>query len=241
MNALVQASEIYNLISRVSEQIGTRKQARHLRNVALETVSSGDGFTKLAFDTRRIDQETEYNPRRGLQNYSRSEAFISEGLAQRVKNFSKLRNVLNELKQTYGKEHEWQDSNARVLLTSIDNGLRTGINDEDFATNQPGVGSFDYLDELLNVRYRLSHDDLNRLGAADLKKAILSKDEELIHKDVKQALEITKTDVARQGYDALMEKLFSVSAPTDGQPVVERSITITIRDSFPDKLNKQGA
>lgn len=234
--SVLQASEIYNLISRGSEQLGYRKQARQLRKVAMESVFSEHGFTKLAFDTRRIDQETEYNPRRGLQNYNRSEAFISEGTAQRVKNFAKLRNVLNGMKQVYGKEHEWQDSNARVLLAAVDSGLRTGINDGDFATNQPGLGSFDYLDELINVRYRLSHDDLTRLGEADLKKIIMSKDEELLHKDVQQALEITKTDVARQGYDALMDKLFDGCHASADQPDVERTITITIRDKF----NKQG-
>jgi hypothetical protein len=234
--SVLQASEIYNLISRGSAQVGSRKQARELRQAALETISSGQGFTKVAFDTRRIDQETEYNPRRGLQNYSRSEAFISEGLAQRVKNFAKLRNVLNGLKQVYGKEHEWQDSNARVLLTAIDKGLRTGIDDEDFAVNQPGVGSFDYLEELLNVRYRLGYDELTRLGETDLKNVILSKDEDLTRKDVRQALEITKTDVAKQGYDALMEKLFDGCRASADQPDVERTVTITIRDRF----HKQG-
>src|SRR5271167_2392421 len=122
---LLEVTELYNLISRGSQNLGARKQSRLLRKVALASAVSGKGFTKMAFDTRRIDQETEYNPRRGLQNYNRSEAFMSEGLGQRIKNFSKLRNVLNGLKQGYGKEHEWQDSNARVLLTAINNGLRT--------------------------------------------------------------------------------------------------------------------
>lgn len=204
-----------------------------LRKTALDSVSSGNGFTKLAFDTRRIDQETEYNPRRGLQNYNRSEAFLSEGLAQRVKNFAKLRNVLNGLKMVYGKEHEWQDSNARVLLTAVDKGLRTGLDDGDFAEqNQPGVGSFDYLEELLNVRYRLTHDDMTRLGETDLKKVILSKDEELTRKDVKQALEITKNDVATKGYDSLIEKLLEGCKASAENPDVERTITITIRDKF---------
>ena len=88
--SVLEATEIYSLISRGSQEMEARKQSRLLRKVALESVSSGQGFTKLAFDTRRIDQETEYNPRRGLQNYNRSEAFLSEGTAQRVKNFVKL-------------------------------------------------------------------------------------------------------------------------------------------------------
>ena len=224
--------ELYQLISRGIENVPARQEAIKLRKNGLAHIISGQGFKKIAFDTRRIDQETEYNPRRGLQNYNRSEAFISEAFGQRIKNFAKLRSVLNGLKNVYGKEHEWQDSNARVLLTAIDNGLRTNINDEDFAINQPGVGSFDYLEELLHVRYRLAHDDLTRMGDQELAKVILSKDEELIQKDVKQSLEITKRDVATQGYDTLLEKLFDGCRASVNSPDVERTITITIRDKF---------
>ena len=111
---------------------------------------------------------------------------------------------MNGLKNVHGKEHEWQDSNARILLTAVDKGLRTGIGDGDFAMqNQPGVGSFDYLEELLNVRYRLSYDDLVRMGESDLTKVILSKDAELLRsKDIQQSMEITKSDVASKGYDS---------------------------------------
>jgi len=232
MSHLLEVTELYNLISRGTQDVETRKQSRLLRKTAMESVSSGRGFTKLAFDTRRVDQETEYNPRRGLQNYNRSEQFISEGLAQRVKNFAKLRDALNELREVYGKENEWQDSNTRVLLTAVDKGLRTGIDDYDFAQNQPGVGSFDYLEELLNVRYRLTHDEMTRLAKSDLKKVILAKDEELTRKDVKQALEITKNDVATKGYDSLIEKLLEGCKASAENPDVERTITITIRDKF---------
>jgi hypothetical protein len=230
--SLLEITELYNLISRGSQNVGSRKQSRQLRKVALTTISSGQGFTKMAFDTRRIDQETEYNPRRGLQNYNRSEAFLSEALSHKVKSFAKLRKVLNELKDVYGKEHEWQDSNARVLLTTIDSGLRTIAQDENFSVNQPGTGSFDYIEELLNVRYRLTVDSLSSMGEAQLKNVIMSKDEELIRKDVKKSLEITKGDVAKQGYDTLMEKLFDGCRASAENPDIERTITITIRDRF---------
>lgn len=231
--SLLEVTELYNLISRGSQDIGTRKQSRALRKAALDSAVYGQGFNKLAFDTRRVDQETEYNPRRGLQNYNRSEQFLSEGVAQRVKNFAKLRKVLNELKSVYGKEHEWQDSNARILLTAVDKGLRTGIDDGDFGSmNQPGVGSFDYLEELMNVRYRITYDHLVTMAESDLKKVILAKDEELTRKDVKQALEITKSDVSTKGYDSLVEKLFEGCKASAENPDVERTITITIRDKF---------
>ncbi len=232
--SLFEASELYNLISRGSENVGSRKQARGLRKFALAGAISGEGFKKIAFDTRRIDQESDYNPRRGLQNYNRSEAFLSAATAVRVKNFAKLRNALVSLRNVYGKEHEWQDSNARILLTAVEKGLRTEQADGDFATqNQPGVGSFDYLEELLAMRYRLSHDDLTRMGESELSKVILTKDGELArNKDVDQALEITKGDVATKGYDSLIEKLFDGCKASADNPDVERTITITIRDRF---------
>jgi hypothetical protein len=228
--------ELYQLISDGTSEIPSRKQAMQLRKVGLEAHSSGQGFTKMAFDTRRIDQETEYNPRRGLQNYSRSEAFLSEALGTKIKNFAKLRNVLEDLKKKFGKEHEWQDSNARVLLSTLDKGLRTIEKDGDFSEGQPAQGSLDYIEELLHVRYRLTFDDLVRMGSNDLKKVILSKDEELIRKDVNKALEITKADVGSQTYDTLMEKLFGGVRATQENPEVERTVTITIKDKFvPEK------
>ena len=38
-------------------------------------------IAKLAFDTRRINQETTYIPRRNLQNYHRSAEFIDDEMA----------------------------------------------------------------------------------------------------------------------------------------------------------------
>lgn len=225
-------SELYQLISSGKSDIPARKQGILLRKAGLESYISGQGFTKIAFDTRRIDQETEYNPRRGLQNYSRSQEFITEAFGNKLKSLAKLRNVLEDLRKQYGKEHEWQDSNARVLLSTLNNGLRIGIEDGDFSVAQPAQGSLDYIEELLHVRYRLTGDDLVRLGENDLKRVILSKDEELTRKDVNKALEISKGDVANQSYDTLMDKLFSGCRATADNPDVERTITITIRDRF---------
>jgi hypothetical protein len=70
------------------------------------------------------------------------------------------------------------------------------------------------------------------MGEAQLKNVIMSKDEELIRKDVKKSLEITKGDVAKQGYDTLMEKLFDGCRASAENPDIERTITITIRDRF---------
>lgn len=225
-------SEMYQLISDGTTSLPSRKQAILLRKAGLESYTSGEGFTKVAFDTRRIDQETEYNPRRGLQNYNRSEAFLSEAMGQKLISLAKLRGVLEDMREEFGREHEWQDSNARVLLATLNNGLRVGFNDGDFTAAQPAQGSLDYIEELLHVRYRLGFDDLVRLGEKDLKRVILSKDEELTRKNVKQSLEISKGDIAKQSYDTLMDKLFSGARASAENPDVERTITITIRDRF---------
>jgi hypothetical protein len=229
---LEEVAELYNMISRGSVDITSRKESMKLRKVAFDTTVSGVGFTKVAFDTRRIDQESDYNPRRGLQNYSRSEAFISEANAQKLKNFAKLRKVLNDLKEVYGREPEWQDSNARVLLNILNAGLRTDIQDGDYTESQPSLGSLNYLEELMHVRYRLGFDDMTRMTETDLRKALLARDEELVHKDVNKALEITKQDVSKNGYDTLLEKLFDGCRASADNPDVERTITITIRDKF---------
>lgn len=230
-------AELYQLVFDGVQNIPSRKQAMLLRKAGFESCTSGDGFKKLAFDTRRIDQETEYNPRRGLQNYSRSEAFITEAVSAKLASFAKLRSVLESLRMEFGKEHEWQDSNARVLLSTLDKGLRTGINDGDYATSQPAQGSLDYIEELLHVRYRLGFDQLNKMGESDLRRVILSKDEDLIQRDSNKAhAVITKSDVATQTYDTLMDKLFGGVRATAENPEVERTVTITIKDKFvPEK------
>lgn len=223
--------EIYDLISGGIADIPTRKKLFSVRKKAFNNAIKS-GLIKNAFDTRRINQETEYNPRRGLQNYNRSEKFITEALSEKIRNFSKLKNVLADLKEEFGKEHEWQDSNARVLLSTLNKGLRSEQNDGDFSENQPSMASLDYIEELLHVRYRLSLDNLSKLGSTDLRKIILSKDENLINQDSNKTVHITKNDIATKTYDNLLEKLFGDIRATKENPEVERSITITIKDKF---------
>ncbi len=224
--------DIYALISRGTENLVSRKKCIQLRKAS---ASNDNGFTKLAFDTRRIDQETEYNPRRGLQNYNRSEAFLSESLSNKLHSLSNLRSMLVDLKTAYGKEPEWQDSNARVLLSTLDKGLRVDQKDGDFSENQPAMGSLNYIEDLLHVRYRLTMDDLSKMAAKDIKRVILSKDEYLTKKDSDLPVEIKKSDIGRENYDALMDKLFGGVKATKDNPEVERTITITIKDRLIDK------
>jgi len=224
--------EIFLLISQGTNNLASQKNSILLRKSALNEYLTG--FKKVAFDTRRIDQETEYNPRRGLQNYNRSEAFISDITEDKIKNLAKLRNTLEDLKEIYGKEHEWQDSNARILLSTLDNGLRIKQGDGDFSSSQPSMSSLNYIEQLLYMRYRLTFDDIKKTAQEDLKKVILAKDEELTKKDMKHSLVITKSDVANQSYDSLIEKLFGGIKASENAKNVERTVTITIKDSILD-------
>lgn len=229
---LYQISEMFELIAEGTQSVSDRRQTIKIRKNALNSITYQSGFTKNAFDTRRINQETDIIPRRGLQNYNRSEAFLSEAMGEKLKNFSRLKKILSSLKSVYGKEPEWQDSNARILLSTLEKGLRSDYQDGDYTEAQPGTGSLDYIEELLHVRYRLGFDDLCKMADQDLKKAILAKDENLIRQDVNRSLEITKSDVANQSYDLLLDKLIGNVRASADNPDVERIITITIRDKW---------
>lgn len=220
-------AEIYCDIAEATKST-FNKEGSELR---LSGLRAHSGLVKLAFDSRRIDQETEFNPRRGLQFYNRSDAFISQAVAQRIDTFKHLKSILEDFKSKFGRKPEWQDSYLRVLLNFLDRGLRTVQQDGDYTDNQPGVGSFDYIEEMLYVRYRLTVDQLSTMSDEDIKKALLSKDEELF-KDVNSAVEITRSDVGTQPYDTLLEKLFGGIKATKENPEVERTITITIKDSL---------
>ena len=217
----------FEIVYKIAENIAARRQAIELRKAY-----TNKPMIKVAFDTRRINQETEFNPRRGLQNYHRSESFITESTSNKLKVFKKLQSVLMKMKLEFEKSPEWQDSYARVLLNSLDRGLRTIQQDEDYSDTQPGVGSFDYLEELLYVRYRLSIELLEGMKDDEIRNTILGKDSNLTRPDVVE----DKKEVQQQvPYDILLEKLFGGIKATKDNPEVERSVTITIKDSFKEK------
>lgn len=223
-------TEIYYLISTGIQGVASRKDTAKLRKETMKSIAS-TGIVKLAFDTRRINQETDYIPRRGLQNYHRSEAFLSEATSNKIQNFVKIKMGLENLKEKFGKQPEWQDSYARVLLSTIDRAVRTDQKDGDYAETQPGVGSLDYLEELLFTRYRLDMNSIASKSEDELNKIILAKDESLTRKDINHA-EISKKDVATKSYDNLLDKLFDGVKATKENPEVERTVTITIKDKF---------
>jgi hypothetical protein len=251
--------ELYQLISKGTENMPSRKQSIQIRKDALDDCISGEGFTKLAFDTRRIDQETEYNPRRGLQAYHRSENFVSADMVIKIQALLKLRRGVQALQDKYGAQPEWQDSYSRVLLSSLDKGLRINEQDGDFTSDQPGMGSFSYLEQLLHARYRLSMENIDTMSEIELQKVILARDEELMNAGLNRDLDVNKRDVGEKTYADLMEKAFKqigsvkTSAPpkqdnsmeklfggdnlmeklfgaeNQESPEIERTVTITIK------------
>jgi hypothetical protein len=213
---LLEVFDLYNLISKGTENVPYRKRSRLLRKIALSSISTDKGFNKLAFDTRRIDQETDYIPRRGLQNYHRSEKFIPDAMVIKIKSFSKLAKLLDRLKLEYGREPEWQDSYTRVLGSAVNKGLRTDQQDGDFSDMRPSMASLDYLEQLMYVRYRLTPENMISMSNDNLRKTILSKDELLVSQgisnmksELKTTSEITPSDVSKYSYDAMVEKMMS--------------------------------
>lgn len=223
--------DLYALISKGTKNVSYRNEAIKMRKIAFDSFNK-NGFTKIAFDTRRIDQGLQIIPRRGLQNYSRSEQFITEAINDKINDLIKLKDVLIKLKEKYGQQHDWHDSYARVLLSTIENAIRSNYKDGDITESQPAVGSLDYVEELLYVRYRLSFDDLKNMNESELERIILAKDEDLIRSGANRNTEISKTDVANKNYDTLLEKLFGGVKATKENPEVERTVTITIKDKF---------
>lgn len=262
-------TEIYDLVSSGMEQVHSRQQSSSLRKKLLTSIASNNSeMIKVAFDTRRVNQETDYIPRRGLQNYHRSEKFISDTMMEKIQAFSRLATVLNKLKNEYGKEPEWQDSYTRVLSAAIDKGLRKYQSDSDYSEMQPSVGSLDYLQELMYVRYRITPDDLLVMSEQKLCQALLDKDEALLRKGAPYI--ISPSNINKYTYDQMLDTVISkaqenespreifepshVSQPishtednlvklfdvkaTKDTPDVERTVTITIKDKINDRIEK---
>jgi hypothetical protein len=220
------ALDIFELISSSKNTLDDRNSSIKVRANYINKP-----IVKQAFDTRRIDQETFFNPRRNLQSYSRSEPFVSEGMNGKIKAFKKLLEAASNLKEQYDTSEEFQNSYLRILVNSLEKGLRSGIDDGDFSETQAGVGSLNYIEELLFVRYRLTVEKLEDLSIKEIEKILLDKDEDLKNPGLKPKV-ISKKDITEKSYDQLIHTLFGDVKATAENPEVERSVTITIRDSF---------
>jgi hypothetical protein len=233
--------DIYATLCQQRLKSTARAELISLRKKAFAEAKGGP-IVKVAFDTRRIDQENDYNPRRNLQTYTRSEAFIDDELSARVKSIFRVKNAVDSLHDDYRGEPEWLDSNARILQGTVDRTLR--IHEQDMEFFRPQI---DYVEELLDVRYRLKLADAMTLTELELRNLILAKDDKLRHKSLfnnyagynpkntKTAVEIAPGIVKNND---LIEQLFGNVRASRDNPEVERTITITIKDRHVEPVIK---
>ena len=235
---------ILSILSSLEEKISKRSEITFNRAHLIKNAFYNKKIVKQAFDTRRINPEIQFNPRRNLQNYIRSEAFIDNDLSHSINSLFKLKNVVDLIKNNFQNDPNWLDSNCRILSSTIDRVLRTEQKDFDFAKPQ-----FDYLNELLYLRYRINSSDLDSLSEDELKKIILSKDEKLsksalynkynMIKQTAQSNELTSHSstnlIQKTNEESFLNKLFETVSASKDAPERQKSITITINDKIFDK------
>ena len=196
-------------------------------------------LTKLAFDTRRVDQENDRNPRTNLQYWHRSDPFIDDEDKKKIDIFARVGKVLNKLRDKLGTEPEWFESYARVLYDSVNRILRIKQADMDIFRPQ-----LSYLEQLVYARYRLTMADLENFSEEKLSERILAKDENLSGKgDFMKVLgdqkdspkDIVKDGLAKTTQESIVNAIFGANnLRRTGENSVERTITIKIVDRVID-------
>lgn len=214
-SALVETVQIHasieNRVDVMELRVGALKFARDLSKPLVKT----------AFDTRRTNQYTDFNPRRNLQHYHRSEAFITKDSSEKIKTLFKLKTAVDSIKEDFVGDPEWLDSYCRILSAAVDRTLRVDQKDMDFSRHQ-----MDYLEELLYLRYRIKDDDIVKLNEKELRNIILDKDEKLAHRQIYSNYSMNKhSDLRLNSNDNVIEKLFGSNGNVD------RSITITVKNN----------
>ena len=200
------------------------------------TTAGSEAMVKVAFDTRRFNPETDVNPRRNLQNYQRSEAFIDKESSEKIKTFFKLKTAVDSVKEDFVGDPDWHDSYCRILSAALDRTLRVEQQDMDFFKPQ-----LDYLEEMMYLRYRLSSADIVRMSEREIRNVLVDRDEKLLHKTLysnyregnveKSGRHVTLAAPMINGTD-LIEQLFGNVKASKDQKSVERTVTITIKDSY---------
>jgi hypothetical protein len=215
----------------VADSQENREVERSSRTAALKSMQQP--LVKLAFDTRKINSETDRNPRANLQTWVRSEPFINEETQKKIETFGHLVEPLYELKQTYGTQPEWHNSYARVLCDTVDQVLRISN-----ATVDVSAPQLAYLEQLMYMRYRLNMDEIKSFSVDRLKQAIISKDEVLLKRGrYLQDRDLVSTsssfNIAKDGnqtQEAICNAIFGSNFRREGEKTATRTITITITD-----------
>lgn len=244
---------IYRAIRQVSQN--TEERAKYSEFRAKHLPGEQVGLIKQAFDTRRINQNTELNPRRNLQNYQRSEPYIDDKMAGQIKLLFKVKEASDSIRELYIGEPDWLDSHSRILCNAIDQTLRIEQKDFDYGRSQ-----LDYISELLYVRYRLAQEDIALATPEELRKVFLAKDEKLTRQsirvnykddlfkqnaltgsDMHKESTLYKQPMVIQPQDPFIERLFGSVKASPDKKSVSRSVTITINDSILDPPEEKTA
>lgn len=208
------------------------------RLVFYRTALESMRIKKLAFDTRKFNSETDRNPRAGLQHYHRSEEFLNRDDEKKVEILARLIAPLNDIKNKYGTDTDWHDSYARLLLDNLNKALI--IKESEVDIFRPQV---EYLSQILDLRYRLSLDDIAKMSSDELSQVILKKDEKLLKKGsflkemVKREPEkvVVKDGNGGITQESIVNAIFgNNNIRREGEKTVERTITITIKDTVLD-------
>lgn len=246
-DATIPSKRIYKVaISREHNSIQRDARSAAMRSIG-DTIPS---IKKIAFDTRRINQQTQRIPRPNLQYWNRSQQFVDDECENSVKALSNLLKPLENIKIKYGHHPEYFQSYARSLHDSVKRAVKvSGDNLEIFKPQ------LDYLEQLVFARYRLSMEDLEKLSTEVIYDRIIKRDEELIRRDAylratsneteitvesepKKSNNVILKDSDKTGgltQDSIVNAIFGNNKiRRDGEKKVERTITITIRDEVVD-------
>lgn len=215
-----------------SEPVSITRSARIL--ALKQFKSSKSSFKKIAFDTRRYNQETTYNPRTNCQDWHRTDPFLDPDIEHQISLFAKLLPPLEQIKNKFGAQPEYFQSYARNLYDQVHRILR--IKEGDLDIFKPQIN---YLEQLLLNRYQLTLNDLDNRSTDQLLEAILHKDEALTKKGLLLSLTSQSQPILKDGQNDLTQQnivnaIFGQNLRPNGEKTVIRQITITIRDSVED-------
>jgi hypothetical protein len=194
-------------------------------------------FIKQAFDTRRIDQDHDRNPRSNLQYWHRSQEFIEEEDQIKLDLFAKLLPALDRIKNKFGAQPEYLQSYAKVLHETVLRTLRVKEGDLDIYRPQ-----INYLEQLLDTRYRLSMQSLAHMPEVELYNLLIKKDESLLKRGsfLPNSVLTSEAAINKSGdqgvtQQAIVNAIFgNNNFRKDSEKSVTRTITITVTDTVND-------
>lgn len=185
--------ELFQLITQASQETEV-KQANSLNRQELLCKLASQPIVKQAFDTRRIDQNTQYNPRRNLQYHVRQQSFINEQDESKIIALAKLKEVSDSIRNVFIGEPEWFDSYA----SDLDHMLNKTFFKADGKNFDFSPTHIQYLEQLLEDRYRLKLADISSMNPQHLQATIIHKDERLEKSNIYKSGDLSKLNKQKQ-------------------------------------------